>query len=260
MGQWVELDLGESFEITRIEIEQGLQKTDPKLGDLFCRNNRLEAVSVWLDDGTTGQIDRGFPPSALTLEVLKFYRGFANTPGNVVKTAARRLRFVVEQVLEPVDWDDLAVAEVRVFGRPVAAPPADPAGIAWDRPGSWPFRAAVIDFCAVDAATRGARRCDTLMSIVRQNNHGVARLAPLPPVDPGAVQRGEWQLFFGQDPSFRLDFRKAPKDEHWTIARSAITNTDGSPAERAWESWFSPDNEGDNPCWAKLGKKRETEE
>lgn len=258
VGQWVELDLGETYEITRIEIAQGLQKTDPKLGDLFCRNNRLAEAALWLDDGTTGRIDLGFPPSATTLEVHHFYRGPDNTPGKAVKTAARRLRLIVEQVLEPVDWTDLAIAEIRVYGRPTAAPTID-TSIAWDRPGSWPFRMAVSDFCAVNTDTRATRRCDMLMPIVGQNDHGLASRAPLPTLDPTAIERGSFRLAFGKETRFELDFEKSPKDDRWLIKKAAVTAGDGTPKERAWESWFTEDHDGDNPCWEKLGKARSTE-
>lgn len=52
VGQWVELDLGEPHQIERIEITQGLQKVDPKLGDLFCRNNRFATALLLFEDGT----------------------------------------------------------------------------------------------------------------------------------------------------------------------------------------------------------------
>lgn len=258
VGQWVELDLGETYEITRIEIAQGLQKTDPKLGDLFCRNNRLAEVAVWLDDGTTGRIDLGYPPSAMTLEVQHFYRGRDNTPGHGVKTSARRLRLIVEQVLEPVDWTDLAIAEIRVYGRPTAAPTVD-TSIAWDRPGSWPFRVAMSDYCAVNADTRATRRCDILMPIVGQNDHGLLARAPLPAVAPADIERGAFRLVFGKELRFEFDLQKSAKDGRWVIEKGAIKNADGTPKEPGWESWFTEDHDGDNPCWEKLGKSRNAE-
>jgi len=52
VGEWVELDLGAAYQIDHIEIVQGLQKVDPKLGDLFCRNNRFAEAYLFFDDGT----------------------------------------------------------------------------------------------------------------------------------------------------------------------------------------------------------------
>lgn len=52
VGEWVELDLGAAYQIDHIEIVQGLQKVDPKLGDLFCRNNRFAEAYLLFDDGT----------------------------------------------------------------------------------------------------------------------------------------------------------------------------------------------------------------
>jgi len=252
VGQWIEFDLGAPYEISRIEISQGLQRVDPKLGDLYCRNNRLATAHVWLDDGTFGAINIG-SPTLPTFVVNSFYRGWHATPGNEVKTAARRFRIIIEMVLEPVDWDDLAIAEVKVFGRPTKYSKVDPKTVVWDKPGAWPFWLAVSNYCVAKDSDYRARHCDELMRMFPRG-HGAlgAAITPFKPLAEAELERGAFQLTFD---GYTLAFKRAA-DGAWRVDKSSKIGLDGKASGPSGHSYYLADEYADNPCWEKLGKKR----
>ncbi len=253
VGQWIELDLGQHYEITRIELAQGLQKEDPKLGDLFCRNNRLSDARIWLDDGTRGHINRGLPESSYTLEVLRFHRGSHTSEGDAAKTAARRLRIIVELVIAPVDWHDLAIAEVRVFGRPVDPPPPRTGAFSWEGPESWPFRVAVSDYCAVDHRRRANRLCGRLTGMMGSASF-VPRLQK--PITEEDLTQGTFEFVVKP---FRLTFSRPTADSPWTITKGSLDAEALSRghSDEEYISYHVDDYHNFNPCWKKLGATNE---
>jgi len=258
VGQWVELDLGAPHEITKIEIAQGLQKVDAKLGDLFCRNNRFADARVFFDDGSYAPV-WGEPAEKLVV-VESFYRGEA-LPGKEVKVVTRFIRIVVRSVLEPVDWKDIAIAELRVFGRPAAAPPIDATSIAWDRPGAWPFKVAIIDYCAVGAELRRKRDCPGLVNAVSEGRaYADAAFHELPPIAVADRDKGEVLLAFAYDKAkFRIALRRG-EDERWSVKALSRLDASGKPAEPAYETLSEPDDQHQNECWEKLAKRRACDE
>lgn len=160
VGQWIELDLGAAHTLSRIEIEQGLQKVDPKLGDLYCRNNRFAEALMFFDDGTFTPVL--VDPDENPVKVEVFFRGEA-APGHEAVTVTRYIRLVIRTVQEPVDWKDLAIAELRVFGTPASAPASDAASVACDGRGAWPLKAAVTNWCATTLDARARRDCPALV-------------------------------------------------------------------------------------------------
>lgn len=251
VGQWVELDLGEPHEIAYIEIAQGLQKVDPKLGDLFCRNNRFVDARLFFEDGTYAAY--WAEPFERESKVALFSRG-ENVPENGGKTPVSRfVRLVVRGVHEPVDWKDIAIAELRVFGRPVPAIPADPKSITWDRPGAWPLKTAVIDACAANTAKRTKLGCTELITAISE---GHASLNTLPPIAATDIAKG--QVTFGFTSNEVRSVVELQRDAagNWSVKRVTRLDAAGKPA--APEDAYPPeaDFQHKNDCWEKLGKVR----
>ncbi|HRE88772.1 MAG TPA: discoidin domain-containing protein [Myxococcota bacterium] len=251
VGQWVELDLGGYYQIDRLEIAQGLQKTDPELGDLFCRNNRFADARIFFEDGTYAAY--WAEPFARELKIEVFSRG-PDLPENGDKTVVTRfLRLVVESVHEPVDWKDLAIAEVRVFGRPAPAIPADPTSITWDRPGAWSLKTAIIEACATKAARRNQLGCNTLLSAIAEGGEGLEKLAPITTSD---LAKGRVTFSFT---SIRVRFQVELQREtsgSWTLKRVTRLDATGKPAEPEYAYPPQSDYQHKNDCWEKLGKVR----
>lgn len=245
VGQWVELDLGAMYELSLVEIAQGLQKFDPKLGDLFCRNNRFATAWMLFDDGTHTPIWAGADENPVKVEL--FYRGPA-LPNRDVKTTTRFIRLVVESVLDPVDWKDMAIAEIRVFGR-LSAPAVTPTIIACDRPGAWPLRVAVSNFCAANVDTRSKRDCAALM-------RAFAECQAMPPLDMTEFAKGRLiQDLAINGTRHRIEFTRSA-DGTWSIKRQTRLDAAGKPAPPVSEWLTEPDPNERNKCWEKLGKKR----
>lgn len=254
VGQWVELDLGATYEISRIEIEQGLQKVDPTLGDLWCRNNRYLEAYVFLDDGSFGpdEADAGKTTSGTE----SFFRGvpLAGTGG---KGTARHLRLVVKSVNEPVDWEDLAVAEIRVWGKPTTAPQVDATSIGWTAPGAWPLKVAIIDYCASNAARRAQHDCGALLlAIAKGQVFNEARYRPVAPIAVADLEKGHVVLAFtSDDVTSRMELVRG-RDGRWSVKSQTRVDAAGKPAPPVPDPLFERDVEARNKCWEKLGKTR----
>ncbi|MBL8783545.1 MAG: hypothetical protein JNJ59_01485 [Deltaproteobacteria bacterium] len=159
-------------------------------------------------------------------------------------------------MLEPVDWKDLAIAEIRVFGRPAAAPPMDPVSIAWDQPGSYPFKAAVSEFCAVKLAPRRQRDCDSLMIVAAQGRAYDRGYSKLPPIRVDERDTGKVALSFVND-GVRVEMAFArDANQRWSVARLERFDASGKPAPPASNVAIEEDRQNINECWEKLGKKR----
>lgn len=254
VGEWVELDLGAAYQIDHIEIVQGLQKVDPKHGDLFCRNNRFAEAYLLFDDGTHA------PYSAFAGErvskVELFYRGEA-LPDKEVRVITRYIRLVVISVHEPVDWADLAIADMRVFGRRADALPVDPAAIAWDQPGSYPFKAAITEFCAVKLALRKQRHCDLLVGLAADGRsfHDAAFRA-LPPIRVADRDQGKASVsFIDNRIRVRADFVR-DANQRWSVTHLSLLDASGKAADPAHVQLIKEDRQHQNECWEQLGKKR----
>lgn len=254
VGQWVELDLGAYYQVSRIEIEHGLQAVDPKLGDLYCRNNRMSQGYLWFENGTFAFIwEEG---DKRTSVVEGFYRR-RESSDTEAPAVTRRLRLVVTMALEPVDWKDLAIAEIRVFGRPASPPVVDPERIAWDQPGSYPLKAAIADLCAGKNA-KAQRDHDCWMLISNFSVGG--SFEPLPPVDALALGTGRFISTFidSHFPYIRhtVDFER-DAGGRWVVRLHDRRHIDsGKAAEPAHSSPVALDDKAMNECWEKLGKTR----
>ncbi|MCC6624879.1 MAG: discoidin domain-containing protein [Deltaproteobacteria bacterium] len=253
IGQWIELDLGDTFEVTSVEIAPGLQRED-ELGDLFCRNNRPASLSVYFDDGRKAW--KGLTPGdrLVRIELPEYLK-----PRSAV---TRRVLVVIESVFLPVDWKDPAIAEVRVFGRPArpkASQPTD--AIACGSAGFVPFHRAVVRFCAEgDAAFRARHNCRELVSALAGCD------ATVDPYDSEPVSAAD--LLLDDPQATRADYRigtmpwithtlhfsrKSPKAD-WTLA----THTCGEAGEAGECGGYGddPPSRAPNACWKKLGKKQ----
>lgn len=255
VGQWIELDLGEPHELSSVEIAQGLQKIDAKLGDLFCRNNRFADARLLFDDGTYAPYWADANVKVATVDL--FVRG-ENLPANqVTKVVTRYIRLVVRSVLEVVDWKDLAIAEIRVFGRPSPATQADAKLLRWDRPGTWPLKTALLDYCAVNAETRKRRDCASLTIAVSE---GHASFVPLAPVAVADVDKGEVELSFTSNRAMLRIGLKRGADGRWAVKAFTRLDEVGRPAKPTYENFAEPDDQHQNECWEKLGKERACDE
>jgi len=253
VGQWIELDLGAPHALSSVQIALGLQKVDPKLGDLFCRNNRFAVARLYFDDGSYAPV--WAPPSDTTVDVEQFYRGEA-LPGKEVKVVTRYIRLVIQSVHDPVDWKDIAIAEVRVFGTPAPATPVDATSIAWDRPGAWPLKVAIIDFCAVNVELRSKRDCAALVGAIAEGrafDRGYKSVAPFAVAD--FTKNAVVQTLSANGAQHRLELVGAT-DGRWSVKRHTRLDTSGKVAERALENLIEADLERQNKCWEKLGKER----
>lgn len=238
VGQWLELDLGAPHEISRIQIVQGLQKVDPTLGDLFCRNNRFAAATIFFDDGSYAPVWN--EPQLTELDVTLFYRG-EDLPGKEVKVVTRYLRLVITSVHTPVDWKDIAIAELKVFGRPA---PAATGSVKCGEAGFSPLRNAIIESCAVDVAGRKANDCAGLMraltsceavEVTADNTKGNAEVA----VSVRNVRHTVTLV----------------REAAWKVKRHTRLEA-GKPAPPGYEVLVEDDPNEQNPCWDKLGKER----
>ncbi|MBL8785327.1 MAG: discoidin domain-containing protein [Deltaproteobacteria bacterium] len=267
VGEWVELDLGAPYEIDHIDIAQGLQKVDPKLGDLFCRNNRFAYAYLLFDDGTFSAY--WADPSERVSNIGLFYRG-EEMPGKEVRVVTRLIRLVVVSVHGPVDWKDLAIAEISVFGRP-AVVPSLPTGttlgslpqpspvqeaIAWDQPGAYPFKAAVLDFCAKQLALRKQMGCAGLTSAIVQGYSREGSFSALPPISVADRDQGKVTTRFKSNRAqVSLDFER-DTNGRWSVKRITRVDAAGRPAPPTLDFSAEEDRKYQNECWEKLGKKR----
>lgn len=249
VGQWVELDLGAYYQVSKIEIEHGLQVVDPKLGDLYCRNNRVSQAYLWFENGTFASIwEEG---DKRTSVVEGFYRR-EESSASEAPAVTRRLWLVVTMALEPVDWKDLAIAEIRVFGRPTRPPVVDPQRIAWDQPGSYPFKAAIAELCGVKSTKeQEAHHCWDLKFLVTK---GVQQL---PPIEVKDLAKGRFTYSFLKINIWHtLEFQSIA-DGRWKVTRHSLRHQDSvRPAGPLPETLFAPDDKAMNECWEKLGKTR----
>ena len=255
VGQWVELDLGGTFNISHVILDLGLQKVDPKLGDLFCRNNRPSEYIILLDDGTNAS---GSGSESLSYAISDtFCDGERSDPDTVCgKTAARRLRIIITRVLEPVVWDDVAIAEIRVYGTPTPPLPADGDPIAWNRPGSWPFRTALADFCVTDPISYRTRDCGADTKQLMQGWQPW-RGTPAPPIPRVDLEGGTY--IYRSPPKPHKSFASKPFEIAFERGGDGVWRaTRRTPAASTWipDEFFSKDILGCNPCWEKLKKKR----
>jgi len=251
LGQWVELDLGETHQIDHIEIAQGLQKVDPKLGDLFCRNNRFADARLFFEDGTYAPV--WAEPFDREVKIANFYRG-DNLPENGGKRAVSRfIRLVVRSVHEPVDWKDMAIAEIRIFGRPAPAIPVDATSIAWDRPGAWPLKTAIIDVCAAKASKRELFGCAALIRAISEGQSDFEALAAVPTPD---LEKGQVTLGFTSDEvRSHVELQKDAAGR-WSVKSVTRLDASGRPATPEYDYPPTADFQHKNDCWEKLGKLR----
>jgi hypothetical protein len=272
IGQWFEVDLGATYHVTAIQIAHGLQLED-KLGDLFCRNNRVSSALILFDDGsfirhTVGATER--------LSRDEHFYGLDSSYKTQPRDGARTrfVRFLVQQVEVPVDWPDIAVAEIEVFGRPSAplAAPTD-APIACGSAGFVPFIRAIIDYCA---PLDGKERRDAQCMLYIDSMFDCRTVVGYEGVDPdeeqpsGPIAESEFifEVFppiIGAASSRRLEYRfrtdrevfrtlvfERPDGGAWRL--TAINCIGDYVCSGVYELPFSS-NAWENPCWKKLGKK-----
>jgi len=266
VGQWIEIDLGATYEIDRIEVTQGLQATDPVLGDLFCRNNRMAYADLLFEDGTHNSLfDMG---SDKILISKNAYSPYLETDESR-RAVARKFQILVRSVLEPVDWKDLAVGEVRVFGKKVATPMTK-GSIVCQSPNGYEFRTAIIEYCGhLTAEKRLEVDCSSLVYAAvecRAATGWMPQSEPnggnrqFPAVSPAQVEAGQFAWDFplgGAKVSVSFALKPGPR---WVVKTVTRKSWDGKPVILGEEDFIELDKEKRNKCWEKLKKKRPVRE
>lgn len=259
VGQWVELDLGGSFEVTGVELELGLQARDAKLGDLFCRNSRPAYVVLAFDDGAWSLVAS---PRADAKTIGRPEIGFLRGMTRVASVKTRRVRLVIQQVEDPVDWRDVAIAEVRVFGKAaqdLVGGVAEVGGECGTR-GYVPFSEALIEYCAgLDTAERARLRCSELvLAFLGCQASGAfddvggraAKQVAMPAIAVGDGARREGASVEVTAGVEVVRFERAGGD--WRVTNIAPR----SMKVTGPESLVREDLQGENGCWEALGKTR----
>jgi serine/threonine protein kinase len=103
LGQWFELDLGRVVEVTRIELANGYQIVASG-GDEFLRNSRVKEATLTWSDGLTTDV---------TVETEK--KNYVSVTFPPRRTS--KLRFAIRSVVRGSKYRDVAISEVKVFGR-----------------------------------------------------------------------------------------------------------------------------------------------
>lgn len=104
VGAWFRIDLDEPTEITGLEIANGYQHVDEEHGDLFGLNARIATAVLTFSDGSTTELV--FGPEE---------QGWVS-----VEIEPREISWVevrVTSVHAGLQWDDLAVSEIRFIRR-----------------------------------------------------------------------------------------------------------------------------------------------
>ncbi len=135
LGQWVRLDFGKPFEVTRIEVDNGFQTSHEGV-DFFCANARVGSFDVLTDGGET-----------LSLDAFGQRRGELKLDKPVV---TRTLTFVVRSVYSGKKWPrDLAVSEIRAYGREAKGPvPIESGPVQCESARLGQLRWALVQHCA----------------------------------------------------------------------------------------------------------------
>jgi|GEM_PF-1124783 len=265
VGQWVEIDLGAYYAIDHIEIAQGLQLMHPTLGDLFCRNNRMDSGTLIFDDGSLrGVAAHG---GELSISAAGFY-GYNGDDSLISREKTnpivRKMLLVVGGVFQAVDWTDLAIAEIRVFGVPAVPHPVPKGDLMCDRPGTFEIKTAILNYCStLNAKEFGNARCEYIGSDVancktQRLPGGMAPTERLPIGSPAAVARGEVTVEM-RTVRERHQLQVVRSDgDRWVVKAHAITDEAGRPViprNVPYEAYYG-DSAKDNPCWDRLKKKR----
>lgn len=251
VGQWVDLDLGGTFEVTGFELELGLQAQDAKLGDLFCRNTRPSHMVLVLDDGAWSLVAS---PRADAKTVGRSGIVLMRGMERVASAKTRKVRLVIQQVEDPVDWRDVAIAEVRVFGRPTADIEKRSGGECGTI-GYVPFSEALVEYCAgQDTGERARLRCSELvlafLGCRASGPFGDGSGRPAKQVAMPTIAAGDDAKVTVTAGVEVVTFERAERG--WRVTRVAPrTMKTVSP-----ESLVREDLQGENGCWESLAKKR----
>jgi len=262
VGQWVEVDLGGYYAIDRVEIAQGLQLMHPTLGDLFCRNNRMDYGTLVFDDGSTTDISARGGELTISVSDLYGYNGDDAVYKRTTKTVARKLLLIIRGVFMAVDWSDLAIAEIRVFGVPAAPHPSPEDRMRCNRPGAFELKSAIFDYCSkLNARQFSSARCEYigpgLANCVTKIGPGwmapTGRLAMPSPIE---IAKGDVTVemrVIRERHQFRLARKGA---DRWVVKEHILTDEAGTvvpPGNKPYTLYYD-DSQLNNPCWDRLGK------
>ena len=252
VGQWFEIDLGATYDVTGWQLEMGLQKVDPKLGDLFCRNTRPSSYYLLFDDGSYSWELLADPNAR---RIASSADGINRSDKSVTSARTRFVRFTITQVHDAVDWKDPAIAELRVFGMPapdlVAGTPTCPSA------SFTPLTKAVIEYCTgLGKALRNKAACDIVLdSMIRcraqvSTNDLESKHVPLAPPDNAGIAAGKLTYRLTAFPNAPTEIDFAQTGTSWRVTR--LTRK-GEP----WhEHLVERDGNFSNKCWEALKKTR----
>ncbi len=140
LGQWVRLDFGREVAITGVEILTGAHGGEGA-EDAWCDTARPVGLTAYGDSGQRLYFGPGGDPRRLTVSTPS---GLDASP-----VTTRTLTLVIRGVERGMlGLDDVAISEVRVFGKPGAAAPPESGPVTCDSARLQVLRAAVIEACA----------------------------------------------------------------------------------------------------------------
>lgn len=191
LGQWVRLDFGRVVEVTRVEIDNGVQRVVGQV-DHFCTEGRATLLQGYGDDG---RIEFMRDQAG---DLRRFEAEVGEGLGLVAPLRTRTLTLVIDAVEKGfVHQGAVGISEVRVWGREAPEPPAETGDVACNSRRLGLLRAALVEHCArTYRTTRPPAEC----SIVRGSIDACGTAPPkwLPIADK-AFQAGLVELAFTVD-------------------------------------------------------------
>lgn len=211
IGQWVRLDFGKVVDITRIEIDNGVQRVVGD-SDEFCMQWRPMFFDGYGDTTRIASID----------DAVGDGRHFGATVGQGLLTPLRTryLTLVIDAVEMGFAKDGApAISEIKVWGQDAPQPAAESGPVACNSQRMGLLRQAVVEHCAATyKATRPTAECQTMRA---QFDFCKAEPPKWMPIAAQAFDSGAIDLSFKtDDPPFPQLGAKFTRDAsgRWTVA------------------------------------------
>lgn len=199
LGQWVRLDFGRLVDITRIEIDNGVQRVDGGV-DQFCAKGRAMGLSAYGDGGEV---------ELVTSRVGDLRRLEAKVGEGLQRPIRTRTLTLVIGIVEEgfVERGAVGISEVRVWGQEARLLTPEPGAIECGSRRLGALRMALVEHCAEIYRSRRPRlECDGLLQRFDQCRH---RRPGWLPIEAEAFERGRVEL---------VDTLKSPVSATWSAA------------------------------------------
>jgi len=161
LGQWVRLDFGRVIEVTRVEIDNGVQRVVGQV-DHFCTEGR----ATWLQGyGDSGHIEFMRDRDG---GLRRFEAEVGEGLGLVEPLRTRTLTLVIDSAEKGfVRQGAVGISEIRVWGEEAAEPLAETGDVACNSRRLGLLRAAVVEYCAKTyRTTRPIAECSVIRGLI----------------------------------------------------------------------------------------------